>query len=373
MRRNLKHIKDHMEDNVYLNIVINNTSNQGNAPTIARYESTKTEPILEKSSDYYCAVLRFTLPLESVPLFIMPVIPNSGLTNTTPLIIGVNDGIADISTNLIYVPDNNLPQPNQNDPNKQITSDYYYVYSYKVLIDMINTALNTVIAASTIVVTENPYFYYDPVTQLISLYVENVFTTGAASPVIYMNEQLQHYLDAFRFRFQGYNQPNGKDYIMNLSNPANNTGYVYPAGTPTNPPTYFIFTQEYSVIQYWNSLRKIFFTSNSIPITKEFEPGFSLINYNQNNVASSQPIITDFVPPLETAGQSRAIAYFVPSSQYRLIDMQNDGPLYKIDIAVYWQDKDGNQYPLTIGVFHQIEIKLGFFRKELYKGSQLLT
>ena len=88
----------------------------------------------------------------------------------------------------------------------------------------------------------------------------------------------------------------------------------------------------------------------------------------------SYPILTDFVPNISAAaGESRSIAYYVPTSQYRLVDLISTNPLQKIDIRIFWEDRDGNLYPLEISIFQQASLKLGFFKKSLYNsGSSLL-
>jgi hypothetical protein len=89
-------------------------------------------------------------------------------------------------------------------------------------------------------------------------------------------------------------------------------------------------------------------------------------------VNSSLPIITDFIPNINSPGESRSIAYYNPTSQYRLIDMVSDTPLQKINLKIYWVDISNNIYPLYVSVAQQASIKLAFIRKSLYKQSNLL-
>src|SRR5208337_2809346 len=165
---------DKSADNYYLSIVFNGNGffNENELPAV--YNVTKTLPLLSKCSDYYCSIVRFTIPLDAVPIMIMPVLPNSLLTNTTPMIIGIHN-IINQSQNIIYIPDNNEIQPNQNDPKIQIITPYYYVYSYENLINSINIALNTAFLASGfgagVITAGPPFFFYNAQTQLISLVI----------------------------------------------------------------------------------------------------------------------------------------------------------------------------------------------------------
>jgi hypothetical protein len=395
-------------DNIYLNIVfdvpiVNSlgtpiTAATGEMPIPMEYTANKTLAIVDKCSDYYCSVVRFDIPLYEIPLFIMPVLPGSQQIgspnpNLTPFIIGISYNGIPYPQNLIYTPENFITPPIQNQIT-QIITPYYYVYTYQILINMLNVALNLVWSASGLAMifpTYNaPYFIYNATTELIALIVPAPFSMltfpATTFPLIFINESLIRYLDSFNLFFVGLNQLNGVEYYficnnllpINPSNPTFNPTppQVYPTeenayapfGTvPTNPPKYFIYTENYSSIQYWSSLRKILITSGSIPITYENIP-----SNNNSDVAVSLPILTDYVVPLNHGGDGRTVAYYYPTAQYRLVDMISDMPLYKVNIKVYWEDIYLNRYPLTISIGQAASIKLGFFRKTLYKGAKMM-
>lgn len=369
-------------DNIYLNVTITNTNTTSQGiidenPIAGVYDVTKTLPILDKASNYYCSIIRFDIPLNLIPIFIMPIVPASTFINPqpnrnlTPLIIGITYLGVDYPVNIIYVPENTLNAPSQNVVGQQVITPYYFVYTYQNLIESINTALGTAITNSgfPLAGSQTPFFFLDHNTQLIKLVVPNSFTTGVNHPTIFMNELLlANYLETFEGQFIGYNQPNGKDFIFDLDNPTPDQAYGLFNTVPTTPPVYWIFSQEYTILNYWTSLRKIIISTTTIPIVNEF---ISL--GNNSGVAGSFPIITDFTPALEFAGQSRSVAYYYPTSQYRLVDMISDTPLYKINLILYWEDKLGNLFPIYISRYQQANIKIAFLRKSLYKPmNQLL-
>ena len=153
------------QNNVYYNIVFNNTS--GNeTPTPAQYMFTNTLIILDNPSDYYCSIVRFTIPMNEIPLYIAKIVPNQSNLNLTPMIIGISYGGNNYYQNIVYVPDNNLTAPVQNQKTQVITP-YYYVYTYQNLLTAINTALTTQYTAfSTVnptapqaIADVTPYFY----------------------------------------------------------------------------------------------------------------------------------------------------------------------------------------------------------------------
>jgi hypothetical protein len=361
-------------DNVYLNVVIDHPIpiyNTGLVPPLivnsfgvpAEYNVTKTLPIIDKASDFYCSIIRFDIPFNSIPLFIMPIVANQSNANLTPMVIGITYSSVNYPESVIYVPDNNFIAPVQNMQN-QVISPYYYVYSYQNLITAFNVALAAAyVAAGSPGTVEPPYFFYNPVTQLINLVVNNAIILAGAT--IFMNVAANNYLDGFRTK-TSITSTEGLTYSFILTDATPDQLALVPPYSAGD----YIFSQQYNVINYWTSLRKILITSSTIPINYEFVPGYNS-NGSQNGVSTSLPVITDFVPTLEYAGQSRSIGYYVPTSQYRLIDMIADTPIYKIDLKIYWEDKTGNLYPLLISIFQEANIKIAFLRKSLYKPMGL--
>jgi len=366
-------------DNVYLNVVINHDDSQGVQPTLAAYRENKSSPIISKMEDYYMSIIRFVIPGDTIPLFIMPIVPGQTDPNLTPLVISIQFGTSVFPVNLEYFNTNPafLP-PNQNNPNGQIITPYYFTYSFNKMILMINTALATAYAnfvaafpaAPQVVANQTPFFFYDPATELISLIVHYTWaTTGANQALITINYELANYLFAFPFTSKLLT-PTLDTLAFYIDNNNGTNGYALYGTAPTNPPSFLQISQEYVATQYWISLRKLVILSSSLPTRKEVVP---VINEDgsQTGQYAGQSILTDFVPPVEYLSQVRTISYYNPTSQYRLVDIPNSGPLSNIDISVYWQDKLGNLYPIYLSVYQQASFKIGFFRKTLYKHPSL--
>jgi len=406
---------EHEKDNVYLNVVVDHPRvtfpttpaipSIGAVPFNAIYNQARSIPIIDKCSDYYLSVLNIEIPTDEIPLMIMPIVPNQANNNLTPFIIGIEYNGVTFPVQLIYLPGKNQifapPLGFQNLPNQRI-DPYYFVYDYQTLINMVNGSLRQAYINSGLSVLlpgiREPYFYLDPITSLVSLVVHRSFTTLTAPlvavPQIYMNYALQVYFDSFQWFFNGYDQPNGNDlslilnpntafnlilYPNGIPYPNDNQSYVYSGTAATDPPTYFRFTEEYSALEYWASLKRIIVTTNSIPINREFVPSIVLTPnpINPIPIPSDQtvtiPVLADFVPILDrTAGNSRGIAYYYPRAQYKLVDLISDSPLQNIDLIFYWQDLEGNLYPIQISLFQEITIKIAFFKKSLYKAPTIL-
>lgn len=362
---------DQVGDNIYVNIAISsNILNLNSLEIPAEYKVTKTIPILSKCDDYYLSVIRFSIPLNDTPLFIMPIVPNQADPTLTTFIIGITTGGINFPQPVIYVSETGFPAPIQNQPTQVITP-YYYVFEYQNLITAVNKALAAAFVASGLA-GNSPYFYLNTLSEEIFLVVDiSTFAPTATAAVpnpiptatIFMNVTLQSYFSAFQVLFVGPSVI-GRDYQFDLVRFGLNT--TIPPFITVPAPTQKQFPQEYTTLALWSSLRKILLVSNSIPIISEYTPT------NNSGISSTLPIISDFVPQIELPGQNRSIAYYTPTSQYRLIDLKSSEALYSIDIKIYWQDSNQNVYPLLILTGQQASVKLGFFKKILYKSNTLL-
>jgi hypothetical protein len=305
------------------------------------------------------------MPLDLIPIAICPIIPNQANPNLTPIIFGITNG-GDFPTNVIYVPDNLITPPAQNIPGKQVITPYYYIYTYNQFIAAFNTAINASFVAAGSPGGIAPFFIYNAESTTIDLIVSATFIASGAT--VYYNQVASNYIDTIRALFRGYNQPNGKDFVFNTTPlPGNSNAYALPGTVLTNPGTYYIFKGEYSMLPYWSPMEKIIITTTGIPIQTENVPSFNF-NGSQNSDTVSFPVLSDYTPFNENVRDLRGIAYYVPNAEYKLVDLNGNGPLNKLDLKVYWADKNGNLYPFEVSSRQAIDIKIGFFKKELYKN-----
>ncbi len=396
-------------DNVYFNAVfpgpVNSNDFRASDFQEAEFSITRTLSIIPKCSDYYCSVVRFAIPLSFVPIQIMNILPGCDTygppfpatpRNITPYIIGIryngvtytqniaaNDftgvGGPNLSANMIFQPTNFVVPPvfQRSLVSQNVDQGYQGVFTFEEIIDMINNALAAAFAVFILAnplapqaATPAPFFIYDPITELISLIAPITWATTYAQAFpdptpttarVCMNNSLETLLTGFRHI----------DTVDNTPNPANQNQFLvenqgdngYPVNTYPAIPVTLRMSQDYSTIPDWVSLRSIVITTNTLPLVAEAIPTGDT---NTGN-ASSRPIITDFVPAITRAADPRSVAYYNPTAQYRLADMQQDNPLQKIDLKVYWVDQRNNLYPLYISKYDQATIKIGFFKKSLYR------
>lgn len=350
---------DKNDENNYINIVFTPNGDEFGTPAI--YSQTFSETILKNPSDYYCSVIRFQIPLDQVPLFHFPVDIFQNNPLMSDLVIGIKK--ADLTLypqNVLYIPDFApspllpVPVPAASSPyftNEQSISQYYAVYSINKFLLMLNTTIQSAVTAAALGVTA-PYYIYNPVTQLISLIVTQTFIATGAE--IFLNTDAINYVHTFQWFYNP--SPTVGDRFFHVLNPL-------PYGSPVGGP--YVYSEEYTAMSLWLSVRRIIITSNSLPVKPEAIPNQ---NSNDGNL-SFEPILTDFILPIDNVNGLSTVAIYSPQGQYRLINMTGNTPINKIDLSISYYDKYGNIFPIIISNTQTASVKLGFFLKNLYLNT----
>lgn len=368
-------------DVFYYNIVINNP---GPGSIQANYSEQRDIPLIKDPREYYMSIIRFSVPGFSIPILIVPITNFPNTPYQTPYIITLTYNDTVVNQNVIYY-------SRSIDKNTILTprSPYFYIWEYQHLIDLINNAFELAMATLIglepgLTGTPAPYLIYNSVTQLISLITQigspDVFTTPSANyntltpsyPADVININMDQQLFAF---VQGMNTLYDDElsaltpYWMIIENTKNNF-YTAPGVTGS----YLQQTQQYNALNNWNSFTKLSFISKSLPTLKEFTPNVNFINEAGGVQSSSNtlPIITDFVPLLQFAGDQRADYIYTASNLYRIIELQSQEPLRSIDLQVVWNDQYNNQYPILLEPGGSIDIKFMFIKKDVYNKSKLI-
>lgn len=358
-------------DNIYVNVsFINNPIQPGASDSSIPISSAiaKNTSIIPDGSLYYLTVVNFSVPLIEIPLFIAPVIANSGSAQTMPLILGIFDGTTNFPVNLIYTGDSNITLPNQNDPLRQVESDGYWVYSYEKLASLLNVALSTAYTNSgSLGGNGAPFFRYNSPLERLELIVNQAFL--AAGGIIFMNSWTNKYIQSRRAFFYGYDLPQGRDldFITPLDAQYN---IDFPVGFTTNPPTIssnLVYIQEWQSLQNISSVRQLLVTASSLKCQPEYIP---FGNQSQNN-SSTLPIISSFLPSFDSPGSNQSRAIYTPFL-YRFLDVQSTSSISQLDINFYWQDEFDDIHPIFLGVGETASIKLAFIKKELVKSQFLV-
>lgn len=365
----------------YLNLNIPNIVTDGDLiPPNRRaiFNESLTIPVLSNPSQYYVSIIRFTIPIDGLPILSFPVDPFQNNPLLSALIIGVAQPVSNppppppqipVSptppilpnmTRVTYVPQNALlAQPVHGSGPiyfnfNQANDPYYFIYSIQPFIDMINTALNASFVSAGSPGGTAPYYIYTASTQLISLIVTQGFLNSGY--LIYMNSYLNNYLSSFSYTTQCYQNSGPYLYIHNLA--------TLPYGSPSGGP--YQFDQEYNSMDTWIDVRKIVITTGGIPIVQEASPTFDFMSSQNNGTANYFPIITDYSVTFDNINDFSTVLVYNPTAQYRLIDMYSNVPLTKVDLSFFWVSRNGSMHPLYINPGQSAEIKLAFINRNMY-------
>lgn len=352
-------------DNVYFNVRINRSidiPNARNYSNLAIYEATMNNSIIDNPSNYYLAITDYSIPLNSIPINIVRIVPNQPNPNLMTSKFSINYLGIEYSQNIIFIPSTDQIPPIQDKPYMVVTN-YYFIYSYQYLLDAFNQTLSSLVAASGIPLppgTADPYFFLDVIGDFpkINLVIPDFFITN--NVVLGMNEQAVNYFGGFSLFFS----PVSLDarYTFNLfttNNVCDETGVLNPAGN------YYLYQQEFYALPQWNVLNKIIISSSSLPIVNQQNTSSNLLS---PDLIVQSPILYIEIPNYETISQAKNYSYMSDDAQYRLVDLVSTIPLKRIQIAVSWSDHYGEVFPLELQSFNSCNIQLGFFKKELYKS-----
>lgn len=356
-------------DNIYYNIQITNNDTSGK--TFEAYQQIeRTQPIVQNPDDYYLTVNRFSIPATLIPLFIFEI---DGT--------GINNGVYSVTLRylnfsfqqqLIYVPHNTAIVP-PTIANPQQKTPYYFVYSYREILQMFNEAFRQALiglqglVGAPLIGAEAPYFIYDSQTGLISLIVQRIFYDVAIVPRIraFLNIPSLQLFEAFTGTFLSSFITNGENWEFDVSFDGTN-GFAPSGLAITNPPTYYKLTSEYVNFRNWSPIRSIVFATNSLSISAEVQPNVLSFGGVTKNETNYRQILTDFEPIIQYPGTERTQLQYYPQGPYRLVDLKSREPIRKFDIALFWADRNNFLYPIYVGYGEVLSVKLLFIKKAIY-------
>lgn len=363
------------EQSIYYNCSIENQiDGVDNSASERTTLEIQTNTILEKQSDYKFAVASWNIR-SYLPVFIATIQQGTNTDrNLMPFSVCFEYLGNDYKTDLIWEPDvkwisqTPLPKPpSQNNGIQDLNSSpfYYYCNTYQKFVDIINTALRTSYnafnAAHPGIHAEAPHVQYDARTGLFALIGEFDYATGANRALVYVDALLYKYLDTIRANFYGYNNVNGKDYLMTFAqypggSNAWSYGNHYSGATPfaqTTPPTHIIMEQESDTRYLWSNIKQILITSASINVREEYMPFRSfpqeIQQRTQNRFNQPKESVLSYIdygyasPNTFGVGATSSLHrdIFYEPKFYKWIDLVGDAPLNNINIQAYFITEDG--------------------------------
>jgi len=297
------------------------------------FSVNRVQPIVNKCDDYEMAVVRFSLPLTSVPLIVFE--DNYFSVSLTLNIGGV---VSEYTEFLQWVPNSNLNLENR------------YIYIVQDLLDLINNAyalaFSNLSSAHIITATKPPFMSFSSESNLITLNVPQAFLADGID--VYANEKLYLKMNSFQdyyYEFPSEGQLNYRFVIQDLFD--NNVNY--------DGVDYYTFTQQYATIGTLSDLQSIIFNTTQIPVNRELDGA-------QKNISSN--FLTDFEPLQSNKWYGGGLIQFFPQGPLRYQDLLSKGELKDIDIQIKWKSKKGEIYPYLLQGDQSATIKILFRKKE---------
>ena len=369
----LKYQKEDTDELVYYNLnFVNGTKNQVRASAT----ETRTSPIIQKPDEWLMSVVRFDVDCHALPINLPKMQVIGGITSKTATTSFITLEYKNnfYTQNVVYVEDAIVvpfltPRPT--------------IYNYQRWLDFVNTAVslafNALVIANPGVVGDPPVFVYDAVTKLIDLYVDQNYipAAGPNQISILINEDLFLYFTNFAYLFNHVIPANNPLYAY-LFDISNTTTVLMPAvGSRQNLPLavqgstvpshyspLYLIRQLAEGTASWNSIRSIVLTSNLLPFKSESIPSNpgSSDNYNSNNIF---PILSDFIANVQNeVTLDRVKCQYLPTAQYRYVNLTSNNPLYTVDITMYYSDFFGNLFIIPLIPNAGMSVKILFQKKK---------
>jgi len=388
---------------VYMDInIINNDQTGLNPYPKIIFNEIRNNPYLQSPQDYYMSVVRFQLQTSGLLPSYIPQIKLGSLNRDETIYsftLEGRDPSGVLHTSQTYVTWKPEDLQHLNDPNllppipttvKGNSYQYYYGYSIQHFVDRMNVALETCatalrVAGVDLSANENPYFILDEGTKRLSLIASGrIYVPGFFNVKIYCNSPMFNLINSFQAEYYGINVTDGKNYRLVVEN-KNNTNFYYVNGIaiPPNPPAFQYVAlqmfQEYQTIDLWNAVDRIVFTTGLLPVTPSLATQPVIYNSSQEQLLQSGnnsmvvPLITDMQDQSQSQGTG-GIAYkpvlsYLPTAEYRLMDLYGNNPLSALQISVLWADKFGNYYPLYLASGCNASLKI-MFRKKSFESNE---
>lgn len=365
-------------DFIYYDITLENfQSNNTKSPHLT-FRETRTNPFVPRADDYYLSIVRFQLDTYSLPSYQAKIMPNQNDPNKMihSITVEYDDGVGTITESdqifLTWVSDNvfeSVPPPPSatNNGLQYNNTEYYFGNSFQSYLNIINTGiddamtdLKTKLGAGIIDTVPSPFLKWNHSNSTATVYATNDFETNktGAKLNLYFNRPLYGEFTSIRAIRYDITGVNGKFYKI-IFDPLNGCNKE-----TIDSVNYIKNEQEFSTLSNWSPVQSIVFTSSSIPVVSNhlsapiiFNDNILVSGGNNSNFAN---VITD-MSTNEMVYKPNLI--YVPSAEYRRIDLRTNQQVNTVDISCYWKDKQGNLRPFTLMSGASASIKFCFEKK----------
>tara|TARA_R110000772_G_scaffold197311_2_gene308078 strand:+ start:3506 stop:4519 length:1014 start_codon:yes stop_codon:yes gene_type:complete len=313
------------ENLIYYNIDVKNETQERIIPS---FNINRVQAVLDDPSEYEMAIVRFSLPLTSIPLF---------LFKNDIFKVSLKIGASEYTESIVWIPNNNV----YDDKN---------VYEIQHLLNMINTAwalaFTTLKSANTVASTTPPFMTHSSLTNLITLFVPQTYLTDNID--VYTNSNMHRRLHSFYDFYNEFVSVGELNYRFIVQD-------LFDNNTVFNGVNYYYFTQLFSSIGSLTDLKSIQVFTNSVPVNRELIAG-------QKNVIDN--FLTDFEPIESNTFNSNGFFQFFPEGPLRYIDLLSTEPMKRIDLEIKWTTKDRQTETYYLQPNEQLSMKILFRKKQ---------
>lgn len=344
-----------MASYLYYNIDIANETND--QFKLARFDETRTVPILDVAQDYELSIVRFKVPTSTIPKMVWP---GNDIFKITMTWRGVTKSAFLINTALTV--------PLYNEP---------VTFSYQNICDIFNVAMKDIYDqfAATFpgpfppnpdwiqYTFERPFLLFNPDTlkfEFRVLYETPNYTDPPAATKsfgnwsrnptdpsnridLFFNESLGNLLKNF---YYNYNIASVDERFLFIIENYNNNIIDY-VGIITEKV--YLFKQEIVSLSSINDFQSLIFRTVTVPV--EYE----LIG-SQRNILSR--ILTDF--DVDNSDLETDYILYFPQGPLRYYPLNSTSELRNFDVQVFWKDRFGNEFPLYLAPRDTLSIKIQF-------------
>lgn len=386
------------KDHIYYNIKIHNDGiDDTNIPIY--FNENRGQHLVEKASDYYVSIIRFSLESTNLPVLMMR--PDTSLItnpnkNRLQLVYKMSFSADNFNTrtqiktrNVIFIP----PIDNTNNTTLEFNEElkynsFYYLYNIQQFIRMLNKTsedlLNELKTSYSGISGLPPIFTFEPSSGIISIKYHPITNTTlpegqqSFTPTIVLNHSLYSALSGFSFN---YDANYADEYKLLPDNIKRNPDYRQAGegdlGVVIGEDYPYIISQDYPSISILNPISSIAFSTSRLPIqpTQEAKPliigGTSLFGINNGENNDFSPIINDFSIYNENGYAYKPSVYYTPGSEYKLNDLFGSNPIQHVDILCDWIDIYGRKHQMFLESQNSAEIQL-LFRKKTFQTIKKL-
>ena len=368
-----------MSDYEFLNFLITHNSANGDAPSPAVTELNYLQPFIDKIEDYYCCIIRTSIPALSLPLWIPSFVVGSNYSSNTTIYSFTLKYLNFTSGQFFidFVPTNLNASPFTGTVTTSFLggNEYYYIYDFWSILKMFNSALNLALGIlindcnaggnHDIDGADAPYFIWDSArnSAAFSCTKVNYDEHAANRIIIYYNNQMLGLLNGFNAQTIANNAPDGAENLLLIENmynntdPADNTRYLTYPVVPFDP-------------SYYNCVNSIALVS-SLSVNGEI---ISAINQNfggtsldpkQQQTNTTLNILTDFVLDLSSVQNVNSVFIYNKIDNFRFLDIATTGSQRSLTLQLMFQTIDGSYHPLLLYPNTTANVKIGFIKKSI--------